>query len=179
MNNGYFDDSLNLYNSIVRRKRIVQDELSRLGDNCKEDVDVPCCLLHAELEVLTKYSEVLERELWYKTKGLHDLVSTVEGMVSSDWKERLKAEWAQLCIRMEKLDNFRDSFRNDNIDFKPKWDERLLCDQLRAMRMYRDILRVYARIEGVDLDTSLYDDSYIYDYYFNKDKTDEDQVDKQ
>lgn len=91
---------------------------------------------------------------------------TFEKSVSNDWKDRLQAEWAQLCIRMDRLDNFRDAFRKDEIDFVPKWDERLLCDQLRAMRVYRDCLLAYARLEGVELDMSLYDDNYIYDYYF-------------
>lgn len=94
------------------------------------------------------------------------LSETARGMSSSDWKERLQAEWAQLCIRMDRLDNFRDAFREDQIDFIPKWDERLLCDQLRAMRNYRDCLLQYAKLEGIELDMSLYDDSYIYDYYF-------------
>lgn len=97
-----------------------------------------------------------------------ELRDTVKGMVSSDWKERLKAEWEQLCIRMEALDNFRDRFREDDISFVPKWDERVLCDQLRAMRNYRDCLQQYAKLEGIELDMSLYDDSYIYDYYFKK-----------
>lgn len=95
-----------------------------------------------------------------------DLSNTIEGMLSSDWKARLQAEWAQLCIRMERLDNFRDAFRKDEINFVPKWDERLLCDQLRAMRTYRDCLLQYAKLEGIELDMNLYDDSYIYDYYF-------------
>lgn len=94
------------------------------------------------------------------------LFETAEMMSSSDWKERLQAEWAQLCIRMDRLDNFRDAFRKDEINFIPKWDERLLCDQLRAMRNYRDCLLQYAKLEGVKLDMSLYDDSYMYDYYF-------------
>ena len=164
----YFDNALNLHNDITRRKRIVQDKLDRLGD-CKDGVDVPCCLFRTELEILQKYSDVLERELWHMMRKPQDLTSTIEGMVSSDWKERLKAEWAQLCIRMNRLDIFRDAFRDDNIDFTPKWDERLLCDQLRAMRTYRDCLLQYAKIEGVELDMSIYDDSYIYDYYFEKD----------
>lgn len=95
-----------------------------------------------------------------------ELSETIEGMLSTDWKERVQAEWAQLCIRMERLDNFRDAFRKDEIDFIPKWSERLLCDQLRAMRMYRDTLLQYAKLEGIELDMNLYNDDYIYDYYF-------------
>ncbi len=164
---GYFDNTLDLYNNIIRRKRIVQDKLSQLGD-CKDEVDVPCCLLKTELEILQKYSDALERELWHNKKSSNSLASTFEGMVSPDWKERLKSEWAQLCIRMDRLDTFRDIFRKGDIDFKPKWDERLLCDQLRAMRVYRDCLLQYAKMEGVEVDRSLYDDSYIYNYYFDE-----------
>lgn len=95
-----------------------------------------------------------------------NLYSTIDGMTSNDWRERLQSEWAQLCIRMEALDIFRDKFRAEEIDFVPKWDERLLCDQLRAMRVYRDCLLQYAKLEGIELDMSIYDDSYMYDYYF-------------
>lgn len=169
MTDGYFDQTLNLQNLILKRKLVVQEQLAQFGRcNCNEVPNAPCCLLQTELEVLRRYSDILDRELWHMKQTPVDLTSTSDKMVSPDWKERLQAEWAQLCIRMERLDTFRDAFREGKIDFVPKWDERLLCDQLRAMRMYRDCLLQYAKLEGVELDMSLYDDSYIYDYYFNR-----------
>lgn len=174
MNDGYFENILNLQSEVLKRKRLVQDQLRQFGDcKCNEIPNAPCCLLQTELDILNRYSDVLDRELWHLRTNTESLAWTYEMMVSSDWKERLKAEWAQLCIRMERLDNFRDAFREDKIDFVTKWDERLLCDQLRAMRNYRDCLLQYAKLEGVELDMSLYDDSYIYDYYFNRNKSDE------
>lgn len=164
MQDGYFDNTLDLQSQILKRKHVVQEKLSQLDCKCAKSSDVPCCLLCNELDLLSRYSDCLDRELWSIRNSHDDLTPTFEGMVSSDWKERLKAEWAQLCIRMERLDNFRDKFREEEIDFIPKWGERLLCDQLRAMRTYRDCLLQYAKLEGVELDMSLYDDSYILDY---------------
>lgn len=100
----------------------------------------------------------------YAENYYQKMAQTIPGLLSKDWRERLQAEWAQLNIRMEALDAFRDRFRDDKIDFKPKWSERLLCDQLRAMRMYRDTLLAYAQIEGVELDKSLYNDDYMWDW---------------
>lgn len=100
------------------------------------------------------------------------LKDTVEDMLSDDWRRRLQAEWNQLNIRMEQLDNFRDRFRRDEIDFVPRYDERQLCDQLRAMRMYRDMLLGYSKLVGVELDQTIYDDSYIWDWA-NFDKGDQ------
>lgn len=167
-NDGYFDNALDIYNSITRRKHAVQEQLRQLACDIAKTPNVPCCLLRTELDILQQYTDALERELWHMRGEPSELESTYVGMISSDWKERLKAEWAQLCIRMERLDTFRDGFREDAIDFVPKWDERLLCDQLRAMRNYRDCLLQYAKFEGVELDMSLYNDSYRYDYYFRK-----------
>lgn len=172
MNDGYFDNTLNFHAQILRRKLVVQEQLNQLDNRKYEEFpDVSCCLLKTELEYLTKCSDTIDRELWHMREKPNTLAKTSKGMVSSDWKGRLRAEWAQLCIRMDRLDSFRDAFRKDEHGFAAKWDERLLCDQLRAMRTYRDCLLQYAKLEGVDLDMSLYDDSYIYDYYFNKEET--------
>lgn len=143
MDVGYFENALSLHSVLTKRKHVVQEQLSQFGKcDCVEAPNVPCCLLQTELDSLQKYLDILDRELWCmrskeekETLGrslgkehLPSLCSTVEAMLSSSWEERLKAEWAQLCIRMEQLDNFRDRFRAEDVDFVPKWDERLLCD---------------------------------------------------
>lgn len=171
MQDGYFDDILNTLNRIYSRKFAVMEQLSQFRDSDNNEAPVvPQCLLQTEFGLLQKLSDALERELSHYTsinkESSDTLACTISGMVSTDWKERLKAEWAQLCIRMERLDNFRDSFREDKHGFVEKWDERLLCDQLRAMRTYRDCLLAYAKLEDVELDMTLYNDDYRYDYYF-------------
>lgn len=170
------NSTIDIYLHVLERKFVVREKLAQLEHcDCKESPTVPYCLLKTEMGSLNKYLEVLERELFHESSSKTNQVSStllcsIEGMVSTDWKERLKAEWVQLCTRMELLDSFRDRFRKDDIDFVPKWDERLLCDQLRAMRMYRDCLLNYAKLEGVDLDMSVYNDDYRYDYYFKKEE---------
>lgn len=170
MTDGYFDNTLNILNSVSKRKHVVQEELARFRDcDCKKAPEVPCCLLQTEVGLLERYKDVLERQLY------HDNPNIVSAKVIDEtpcWVERLRTEWRQLCERMERLDNFRDRFRQGDIDFVPKWDERLLCDQLRAMRVYRDCLLQYAKLEGIELDMTTYDDSYRYDYYFAEDKED-------
>lgn len=166
MTDGYFDQTLDILALVTKRKRVVQEELAQIGD-CKNAPEVPCCLLQTELNTLGHYKDILERELYHQ-KSLSS--ETVQEVICDgeepDWVKRLQTEWRDLCVRMEKLDAFRDRFRQGDIDFVPKWDERLLCDQLRAMRTYRDCLLQYAKLEGVELDRTLYDDSYRYDYYF-------------
>lgn len=167
MIDGYFDNTLDILQMITKRMLVVTEELTRFGDcNCEKAPEVPCCLLRTELDLLRRYKDVLERELY------HDGHSSASSEVTEtpDWIKRLQTEWNDLCVRMEKLDDFRDRFRSGDIDFVPKWDERLLCDQLRAMRTYRDCLLQYAKLEGVDLDMTLYNDDYRYDYYFQSSK---------
>lgn len=164
---GFSDNTLNILNAICKRKLAVQDELSRLRSNGCKNPEVPCCLLQTELESLTRYKDILERELFHE-KHSSEAVRTLISSDEPEWVIRLREEWCQLCTRMEKLDTFRDRFREDDIDFVPKWDERLLCDQLRAMRTYRDCLLQYAKLEGIELDMSLYNDDYRYDYYFER-----------
>ena len=67
---GYFENTLNFLSEVTRRKRIVREELKRLGDcNCKNASDTPCCLLRTELDILQKCQDALERELWHLKGG--------------------------------------------------------------------------------------------------------------
>lgn len=45
-----------------------------------------------------------------------ELKDTVEMMLSDDWKERFKAEYWQLCIRIRKLKETLEKFRRDEIE---------------------------------------------------------------
>ena len=48
-----------------------------------------------------------------------ELKDTIEMMNSSDYKERFKAEYYQLKIRYEKLDNMYVKYKNVTLLFKP------------------------------------------------------------
>jgi hypothetical protein len=82
--------------------------------------------------------------------------ATVEGMLSTDYKERFKAEYQQTKIRYEKLKAFNTRISAAGIDESvemPKHDcpAMLLKSQQAAMGEYLHILEVRAVIEGIDL----------------------------
>lgn len=95
------------------------------------------------------------------SKPLSPYETTVEGMLSPDYKERFKAEYHQTKIRYEKLKAFCNrieaAMRTCPGDTKrvqmPEHDcpLDLLHDQLRAMSEYLHCLEVRAVIEGIDL----------------------------
>lgn len=87
--------------------------------------------------------------------------STVDGMLSPDYKERFKAEYQQTKIRYEKLKAFCNrieaAMRTCPGDTKrvamPEHDcpLELLRDQQRAMGEYLHCLEIRAVIEGIEL----------------------------
>ena len=93
------------------------------------------------------------------------LKETANVMGSLDYKERFKAEYWQLKIRLEKLRKFNLRIKagrmmnemlcqeSDKIDRVPKHDcpDWLLGDQQRVMEDYLDILEERAIIENIDL----------------------------
>lgn len=95
---------------------------------------------------------------------MKELKDTVELMVSSDYKQRMKAEYWQTKIRYEKLNRFLtkieavDIFKNNKTYLadelhEPKHDSPyyLLNEQKHVMGEYLHLLEVRAVIEGVDL----------------------------
>ena len=84
-----------------------------------------------------------------------ELKDTIKGMTSPDYKERFKAEYAQLKIRIEKLNNFINRIENARAkgDLEPKHDCPLwlLKHQVTQMNGYLEILEVRAIIENADL----------------------------
>lgn len=81
-----------------------------------------------------------------------ELKDTIDGMLSEDYKERFKAEYKQLVIRLEKLHNMITKYNNGTLSFEPTCPIRLLELQAEHMRKYRDSLEERATIEGVNLD---------------------------
>ncbi len=80
-----------------------------------------------------------------------ELQDTAEMMTSPDYKERFKAEYYQLEIRIGKLGNTLDLLAKGAADFKPICPGDLLEAQLNSMKAYHYILRERARREGIEL----------------------------
>ena len=78
-----------------------------------------------------------------------ELKDTMEMMQSADYKERFKAEYFQLSIRLEKLNNLLNNW--DNLDFTPTCTKEILQHQAEIMEEYLAILCERARIEKVEL----------------------------
>lgn len=78
-----------------------------------------------------------------------ELKDTIELMQSDDYKERFKAEYLQLTIRLEKLRHFYDNY--ENLDFTPTCPKGLLLSQSSSMQGYLMFLVKRAEIEGIDL----------------------------
>ena len=81
-----------------------------------------------------------------------ELKDTIDGMLSKDYKERFIAEYNQLVIRLDKLENVISKAKNNSLEFKLRCPRIVLETQAIYMRNYADILRMRARQEGIDID---------------------------
>lgn len=79
------------------------------------------------------------------------LEKTSTMMTSSDFKERFKAEYYQLKLRADGLGNMLEKYKNGELNFTPKCSYDLLNSQLRAMRLYMEILEERAMVESIGL----------------------------
>ena len=79
------------------------------------------------------------------------LKDTVEMMNSEDFKERFKAEYYQLLIRLDDLTSMLIDWENNMLDFEPKCSKETIENQVLFMQGYIGILRLRAEIEGIDL----------------------------
>ena len=80
-----------------------------------------------------------------------ELKDTVEMMESADYKERFKAEYLQLEIRVNGLRNMLKKYKDGTLSFKPSCSYDLLNGQLKAMELYATYLDERADIEGINL----------------------------
>lgn len=80
------------------------------------------------------------------------LNETAEMMNSADYKERFKAEYLQLTIRMNGLSAMLKKYREGTLAFTPSCSYDLLNGQFKAMDMYASYLEERAQIENIDLD---------------------------
>lgn len=80
-----------------------------------------------------------------------ELNETIEMMQSADYKERFKAEYYQLKIRINKLSTMLEKYKNGTLNFKPSCSYDLLYRQCRHMIEYARCLEERAEIEDVKL----------------------------
>ena len=79
------------------------------------------------------------------------LKDTIEMMTSEDFKERFKAEYYQLLLRLDDLTSMLIKWKNNMLDFEPKCSKETLENQVIFMQGYIAILRLRAKIEEIDL----------------------------
>lgn len=79
------------------------------------------------------------------------LQDTIEMMNSNEYKERFKAEYLQLKIRIDGLSNMLDKYARGELNFTPTCPYNVLHEQLVHMKGYKDILENRAIIENIDL----------------------------
>lgn len=80
------------------------------------------------------------------------LNETIEMMNSADYKERFKAEYLQLKIRMEGLSTMLKKYKAGELNFTPSCSYDLLNGQFKAMDLYASYLEERAKIENIDLE---------------------------
>jgi hypothetical protein len=73
-------------------------------------------------------------------------------MNSTDYKERFRAEYAQLKLRMIGLSAMLEKYKAGTLSFTPSCSYDLLNGQFKAMDMYASYLEERAVIEGINLD---------------------------
>lgn len=79
------------------------------------------------------------------------LKDTVEMMNSKDYKERFKAEYYQLMLRLDGLVGMLIKWENGMLDFTPKCSKETLENQVIFMQGYLNSLRLRAEIEEIDV----------------------------
>lgn len=79
------------------------------------------------------------------------LSETVEMMNSADYKERFRAEYFQLKIRVNGLKNMLDKWDKGELNFTPTCPREIYNDQMEYMMNYMTVLANRAELEHIDL----------------------------
>ena len=81
-----------------------------------------------------------------------ELKDTIELMQSEDYKERFKAEYYQVKIRLEKLEAMLDKWDKGELDFTPTCPRMIYDGQVEAMSDYFSALIARAAMEHIELE---------------------------
>ena len=104
-----------------------------------EKASHPRCFFHARKEkIMATYRQA-------------ELKDTVSLMCSDDYKERFKAEYAQVAVRYQKLKAMLDKWDTGKLNFTPTCPRGVYNFQIRAMADYIASLEVRAAIEDIEL----------------------------
>ncbi len=87
----------------------------------------------------------------YREYDENKLPATAVGMMSTDYKERFKAEYKQLTIRFEGLKGMLKRWDEGTLPFEPTCPRSTYNMQIKAMTDYMAVLEARAVIENVDL----------------------------
>lgn len=108
---------------------------------------------------LVKYQDGYEswspKEVFDESYSEYDetkLPFTALGLQSKDYKERFKAEYLQLKIRMNGLSVMLEKYKNGTLNFAPSCSYDLLNGQFKAMDLYASYLEERASIEEINLE---------------------------
>lgn len=80
-----------------------------------------------------------------------ELSQTIEMMTSSDYKERFKAEYAQVVLRYQRLKDMLEEWDNGTLGFSPTCPRSTYNMQIKAMTDYIAVLEARAVMEGIVL----------------------------
>ena len=83
-----------------------------------------------------------------------ELKDTVKPMLSDDWRDRLLAEWMQVCIRYRKLTEFLIAADRGHRKYKSNRDKFHLKKQKEAMSRY--IIALEARMKDAGIEFEAY-----------------------
>lgn len=89
------------------------------------------------------------KEVYYTIDAAPDLAHTADMMKSTDYKERFKAEYYQLLIRIVKLENMVKNW--DHLSFTPTLGKGVYEAQISSMYTYLSILTIRAAAEEVEV----------------------------
>lgn len=81
-----------------------------------------------------------------------ELKDTIEGMLSTDYVERFKAEYNQVSLRVKKLEKILDDNYKGKLTYNLLTPTSILEIQLEVMEDYKDVLETRAELEGIKLD---------------------------
>ena len=79
------------------------------------------------------------------------LKDTIKMMTSTDYKERFRAEYYQLEIRLKGLKAMLEKWDNGSLAFTPTSTRETYDKQLQAMIDYISVLEIRAYEEGIEL----------------------------
>lgn len=80
-----------------------------------------------------------------------ELSQTIDMMTSDDYKQRFRAEYAQVVIRYKKLKSMLEKWDAGNLNFNPTCPRSTYNIQIKAMTDYIAILEARAVMENIFL----------------------------